>query len=61
MAAPYTVTAGPELEIVATDVLLLVQMPPATGLLSCPEVPTHITVVPVINPGSAKTVTIVVV
>jgi hypothetical protein len=53
--------AVPEEEpIVATDVLLLVHMPPGTASVNAVQLPAHTPVAPVMGDGEAKTVTVVV-
>jgi hypothetical protein len=45
---------------VATEVLLLLQVPPVVASLKTVDAPTHIIVVPVIGNGLGPTVTVVV-
>ncbi len=53
-AIPFSVPVEPT---VATDVLLLLQLPPVVVLLSVVFVPSHIDNVPVISAGTALMVT----
>ena len=60
---PITPVTIPVVPIVATDGTLLLQVPPTTGFIAASAVvlPAHTLAVPVIGPGPALTVIVVVV
>ena len=58
---PDTPLIIPVFVIVATEVLLLLHVPPGVALLSMPVLLIHMAVMPVIAPGMGLTVTVVVV
>jgi hypothetical protein len=58
-ATPHAVPA--ELPMVATDVLLLLHVPPAVASLRVVQVPAHMVVVPMIAAGNGLTVATIVV